>query len=204
MAVLFFNVNRKIMAVKTKAKSATDKKKKKDISESYNRYKLFKGQQYTGMKIGGRHKWNYDQGIWIDRKITPDKWLINYEVKKRRAGKAPEGSGAPVGTEYHWYIMAHQVVKKLDANTYSTEMNGIKYKLAHKRFDKEKWNASEKSQRKKLIKLLYEMITELENEPETEKNLVEENIKPLKTKVPAKKKTVKKKVAPRELQLEEA
>jgi hypothetical protein len=23
-----------------------------------------------------------------------------------------------VGTEYHWYIVAHQIVKKVDANTY--------------------------------------------------------------------------------------
>jgi hypothetical protein len=27
------------------------------------------------------------------------------------------GSGAPIGTEYHWYILAHQNVRKLDANT---------------------------------------------------------------------------------------
>ena len=29
-------------------------------------------------------------------------------VTKRRAGHAPEGSGVPVGTEYHWYIVAHR------------------------------------------------------------------------------------------------
>lgn len=23
-----------------------------------------------------------------------------------------------MGTEYHWYIVAHQIVKKVDANTY--------------------------------------------------------------------------------------
>ncbi|MGI0043541.1 MAG: hypothetical protein ACRD47_07500 [Nitrososphaeraceae archaeon] len=27
-------------------------------------------------------------------------------MDKRRAGNAPEGSGVPVGTEYHWYIVA--------------------------------------------------------------------------------------------------
>jgi len=26
-------------------------------------------------------------------RLTPDEWQINYAVKKRRAGKAPEGSG---------------------------------------------------------------------------------------------------------------
>jgi hypothetical protein len=27
------------------------------------------------------------------KKITPDKWEFNYNVNKRRAGHAPEGSG---------------------------------------------------------------------------------------------------------------
>ena len=85
------------------------------------------------MKIGRSHTWHYDKGQWKEKKVTPDQWLINYAVKKRRAGKAPEGSGVPVGTEYHWYILAHQNVTKLDANDYSTSMTGFKFKLAHKR-----------------------------------------------------------------------
>lgn len=43
-----------------------------------------------------------------------------------------EDSGIPVGTEYHWYILAQQSVRKLDANKYSTSMTGLKYKLGHK------------------------------------------------------------------------
>src|SRR5437868_5491041 len=154
------------MKKSTTKKTATAKKAvaKKDISESYNRYKFYQGKQYTGMTIGRSHKWYYDKGIWIDKKITPEKWLINFEVKKRRAGKAPEGSGVPVGTEYHWYILAHQIVKKLDPNTYSTTMNGLKFKLAHKRTDKNNWNASDNAQRKHLIKILREFIDELESE----------------------------------------
>src|SRR5437879_5798954 len=99
-------------------KSAVKKTPVKNIAESYNRYKMFDGKQYTGMAIGRGHKWNYDKGIWVDKKITPERWTISYDATKRRAGKAPEGSGAPVGTEYHWFILAHQIVKKLDANTY--------------------------------------------------------------------------------------
>jgi len=49
------------------------------------------------MKVGRAHTWNYDQGRWKEKKITPDKWEISYAVRKRRAGKAPEGSGVPVG-----------------------------------------------------------------------------------------------------------
>lgn len=59
------------------------------------------------------------------KKQTPDLWEFNYNVNKHRKGHAPEGSGVPVGTEYHWYILAHQNVRKLDANTYSTAMRGL-------------------------------------------------------------------------------
>jgi hypothetical protein len=139
--------------------------RKKDISESYNEFKDFEGQQYTGMKIGRSHKWHYDKGEWKETKITPDLWEISYAVTKRRAGKAPEGSGVPVGTEYHWYILAHQNVKKLNANDYSTSLIGLKYKLAHKRADKEKWSTTAKTQKKRLVKLMEELIAQLEKEP---------------------------------------
>lgn len=145
---------------------STKKPAKKDIAAAYNAFKKFNGQQYTGMAIGRSHKWYYDQGVWHDKKITPDKWEISFEVTKRRAGHAPEGSGVPVGTEYHWFIVAHQLVKKLNANDYSTSMNGVKYKIAHKRADKERWNISENAQRKHIIRALKEMIRQLEKEPE--------------------------------------
>ena len=90
------------------------------VSEKYNEFKEWGGKKYTGMKVGGRHKWIYDGGEWREMKVAPDDWEFSYAVNKRRKGKAPEGSGAPVGTEYHWYILGHQFVKKLDANTYST------------------------------------------------------------------------------------
>jgi hypothetical protein len=83
-------------------------------------------------------------------------------VVKRRKGKAPEGSGVPVGTEYHWYILAHQFAKKLNANDYMTSMSGLKFKIAHKRASADKWNLTEAGQRKKLIKVLKEFIAELE------------------------------------------
>jgi hypothetical protein len=137
---------------------------KKDLSKTYNEYKEFEGKQYTGMKVGRSHKWYYDKGEWKEKKITPDKWEFTYAVNKRRAGQAPEGSGVPVGTEYHWYILAHQNVRKLDANNYTTSMTGLKYKLAHKRAEKEKWNASDNAQRKRLIHILEELIGQLKGE----------------------------------------
>jgi len=157
---------------KEPARKATDKSQKKnesssdDLASTYNRFKEFEGRQYTGMKVGRSHKWYYDQGEWKEKKLTPDQWQIHYAVTKRRAGKAPEGSGVPVGTEYNWYILAHQNVRKLNANDYSTEMTGIKYKLAHKRADKQRWSASDRGQRKRLIKLFQRMIDQLESELE--------------------------------------
>jgi hypothetical protein len=129
---------------------------------SYDRFKEFEGKRYTGMKVGRRHKWRYDAGEWSEKKVTPDKWEFQYAVTKRRAGKAPEGSGAPVGTAYRWYILAEQVVTKQDANSYTTEMVGLKHKLAHKRADKDSWSASEAAQRKRLAVILREMLADLE------------------------------------------
>src|SRR5437773_9607310 len=119
------------------------------------------------MKIGRSHKWYYDKGEWKEKKVTPDEWEINYAVTKRRVGKAPEGSGVPVGTGYHWYILAHQNVTKLNANDYSTSMTGMKFKLAHMRADKGTWSASVQAQRRHLIKILKQVTEDLERE-ETE------------------------------------
>jgi hypothetical protein len=141
-------------ARKTKSGPAT-------YAAGYDAFKEHEGQRYTGMKVGRSHKWYYDQGEWKEKKITPDKWEISYAVTKRRAGKAPEGSGVPVGTEYHWYIIAHQNVKKLNANDYSTSLAGLKFKVAHKRADSGKWSASDRAQRRRMIKVLQEMIEDL-------------------------------------------
>ena len=155
------------MATLTKKRTTkkTPVKKKKDLSASYNQYKKFEGKQYSGMQVGRSHSWYYDKGDWKETKITPDLWEIRYAVVKRRKGKAPEGSGVPVGTGYHWYIMAHQDVHKLNANDYTTVMTGLKYKLAHKRVTKDKWSATAKTQRRHLVDFLKEMIKQLTAEP---------------------------------------
>jgi hypothetical protein len=140
-----------------------------DAAKTYNEFKVFEGKKYTGMRIGGRHKWYYEKGEWNEKKVTPDRWQFTYAVPKRRAGHAPPGSGVPVGTEYHWYILAHQNVRKLDANTYSTAMTGLKYKLAHKRAGRDAWSISERARRQHLVKILREMIDDLSAEPQVVK-----------------------------------
>jgi hypothetical protein len=87
-------------------------------------------------------------------------------VNKRRAGKAPEGSCVPVGTEYHWYVLAHQNVSKISANDYTTSLMGLKYKVAHRRAGSEKWSATPRTQRKRMIEFLKGVIADLEAQQE--------------------------------------
>src|SRR5437016_3196444 len=136
--------------------------------KSYDRFKEFQGKRYTGMAVGRGHKWKYEAGDWTEKKVTPDKWEVHYAVKKHRKGRAPEGSGAPVGTSHHWYILADQVVTNLDANTYSTELKGTKYKLSHKRAGSESWSGSDTAQRRRLVQILRQMVAELEKLPAEE------------------------------------
>src|SRR5919108_2614874 len=159
------------MATKPSSAKRSNNETKSDPAVSYNEFKEYEGQRYTGMKIGRSHKWYYDPGEWKEKKITPDLWQISYAVTKRRAGRAPEGSGVPVGTAYHWYIVAHQNVEKLNANDYTTSLAGLKFKIAHKRADSEKWSATPGTQRKRMIKFLQEVIADLEREQPAEEAL---------------------------------
>jgi hypothetical protein len=150
------------MKLKGKKGSARSEK----VAHSYDVQKEFNGLRYTGMQVGRSHKWNYDKRVWRDTKVTPDRWEISYHVTKRRAGHAPKDSGAAIGTGYHWFILAHQYVEKLNADDYATGMTGVKFKLAHKRTGPDKWSLSDKAQHKNLIKILKDFIKELESEPE--------------------------------------
>jgi hypothetical protein len=142
---------------------------------SYNEFKEYEGRKYTGMKIGRSHKWYYDKGEWKETKVTPDVWEISYAVTKRRAGRAPEGSGVPVGTEYHWYVVAHQNVLKLNANDYTTSLAGLKFKIAHRRADNGKWSATPGTQRKRMIELLQGLIGELKRQTDRPATAAAEN-----------------------------
>ena len=69
------------MAVTAKRKTkrpTRNRSAKGDLSVSYNKFKEFEGEQYTGMRVGRTHKWYYDKGEWKEKKITPDLWEISY------------------------------------------------------------------------------------------------------------------------------
>jgi hypothetical protein len=166
------------MAAKPSSAKPSRNEAKSDPAVSYNDFKEHEGQRYTGMKIGRSHKWYYDQGEWKERKITPDLWQIGYAVTKRRAGRAPEGSGVPIGTEYHWYVLAHQNTTKQTANDYTTSLTGLKFKIAHKRAGSEKWSATPKTQRKRMIMFLKSVITDLEKQNQSEGGVVSERGRP--------------------------
>jgi hypothetical protein len=47
-------------------------------------------------------------------------------------------------------------------------MTGSKYKVAHKRVNKENWSADTAKQKREIIKILKDMIAEIETQPEPE------------------------------------
>ena len=119
-----------------------------------------------GMPVGGRHVWNYPDGTWKEEKVSPDAWVFSFESLKKRTRAAPEGSGAPVSTEYHWYILADQRVRKVDKDSYETLMEGVKHKLSHKRPHWRKWSsqyADNMSDIERVIVILEDMLERLKN-----------------------------------------
>ncbi len=100
---------------------------------AYDDVKEFEGEAYSGMAVGGRHVWHYTDAVWREEKVAPDRWAFTLTSVKRRDEPSPPGSGVPPLTEYHWYLLAHQWVRKIDQDSYRTFMSGVKYKLAHKR-----------------------------------------------------------------------
>lgn len=100
---------------------------------AYDDLKEHDGETYTGMPVGGEHRWRYPDGRWVEEKLAPDRWRITFASRKERKAPAPPGSGAAQDTRYHWYILAHQRVRKLDKDTYATLMEGLKFKLGHRR-----------------------------------------------------------------------
>ncbi|MCK5559300.1 MAG: hypothetical protein KAJ51_01860 [Thermoplasmata archaeon] len=133
----------------------------------YDELKEYNGQIYTGMLIGSSHNWNYPNGKWHETKLAPDKWEFKFESIKCRDRTAPNNTGASKGTTYHWYIIADQKATKLDNDSYQTLMNGVKFKIGHKRPHWRNFSYEydeQLSYREKIIRVLGETLNELKRE----------------------------------------
>jgi hypothetical protein len=133
----------------------------------YDKLKDYNGQIYTGMKIGATHKWHYNNGKWFETKIAPDQWTFNFQSIKTRFQSAPMNSGAKLNTKYHWYMIADQIASKLDANSYLTNMKGIKFKIGHKRPNWKTFSYNyqeQESYKDRIIKILEKTLENLKNE----------------------------------------
>jgi hypothetical protein len=97
------------------------------------------GSKYAGAPIGLTHEWDY-AGRWRETKLERDRWAMAFRAMKRRHVAAPMGSGAKQDSCFYWLIVATQRARKVDANAYTTLMEGVKWKLAHKRADRAVWS----------------------------------------------------------------
>lgn len=135
----------------------------------YDDAKSWRGRRYSGMRVGGRHDWDYPDGRWEETKLSPEEWSVAFRARKQRRHRAPEGSGAPDGTMFHWLLVAHQRVRKVDANTYETFLEGAKWKLAHRRPGWRRWSSEYRGQpdaRARMIAVLEETLARLKAEVE--------------------------------------
>lgn len=133
---------------------------------AFDDLKAFNGKAYSGMQVGKSHHWKYPDGTWDETKVAPDKWHFRFSSIKRRREDAPEGSGVPVNTEYHWYITADQVVRKVSANEYQTMMEGLKTKIGHKRPYWKRFSydySGQQGYKQRLLDLLKESVKRLES-----------------------------------------
>lgn len=131
---------------------------------AYDDLKDFQGEPYTGMPVGGRHTWRYTNAVWREVKVTPDEWDFTLTSTKERDRESPAGSGAALDTQYHWYLLAHQFVRKIDADRYTTFMSGLKYKIAHKRPAWRTWSSgldAEDSERDRVLAILEGAVDRL-------------------------------------------
>lgn len=108
-------------------------------------------------------------GIWRELKVAPDEWEFTFSSLKERERSAPEGSGLPPGTQYHWYILAHRRVRKIDKDAF---MQGVKHSIAHRRPHWKRWSSGypdQPSEMERLITILGSALSKLRDPATTER-----------------------------------
>ena len=81
--------------------------------------------------------------------------------KNVRSGPRRSGNGGANGAAKATKKGSYDIFKEYEGTV------GHKFKLAHKRADKDTWSASVAAQRKRLVKILKQMIFDLEHAPAT-------------------------------------
>ena len=122
------------------------------------------GKAYSGMRIGSEHHWRYTDARWHEWKTKPDRWDLRFSARKHRRTTAPEDSGAEPDSLYHWLIVGHQRVRKIDANAYDTLLEATKFKIAHKRPKWRTWSSQydgNPTARQATIRALEQLLDEL-------------------------------------------
>jgi hypothetical protein len=64
---------------------------------------------------------------------APGRGKFQFFSTKTRNKPLPLGSGCDLGTQYHWLVVTNQCVRKIDADSYKTFMNGLKFKVGYKK-----------------------------------------------------------------------
>jgi len=139
----------------------------------YNDLKDFEGEKYSGMPVGGTHRWNYPNGVWREKKVTPDEWAFEFTCTKGRKRAAPVNSGAKQGTGFSWYIIAAQKAIKINADQYQPTMHGSNHKVGHRRPHWREWSFEYPEQlthRQRVIQILQETLGRLEREETADSN----------------------------------
>lgn len=134
---------------------------------------------YSGMSVGGAHDWTYPDGRWRERKVTPDRWEVHFRSAKTRRRPAPVGSGAPPGTMFHWLVLGHQRVRKVDQDTYQTLLEGVKWKIGHRRPHWRRWSTEypeQASARERTIQALEDALERLKAERDADSPPLEETL----------------------------
>jgi hypothetical protein len=100
---------------------------------SFADVKEHRGVEHSGSNVGANRSWAA-AGRWQEVKVGAEKWGFKWEGSQVRLGsQAPAGSGADLGSEFHYLVLGHQFVRKADSNTYESRLAGSKYQIGHKR-----------------------------------------------------------------------
>ena len=132
-----------------------------------NKNKLIKNGFHSNMKIGGTIKWNYNNGTWLEKKITPDKWTIDFRSMKTRSHFTPTNIGTKIGSGSHFYIVADQHTYKASPTSYDTIMRGHKFKVGYRRPNWRNWSYEQSehdSYKNQIIDILEGILRKLKEQ----------------------------------------